>query len=632
MCGIAGYLDFTLRTYDPSVIEVMGAALARRGPDDAGVARLGACALAHRRLSIIDLAHSTQPMRIDPIPFTLVYNGELYNYRELRADLEAHGHIFSTKGDTEVVLRMLAQYGPESVARFDGMFAFAAWNEQTRELILARDQIGEKPLFYAMVDGAFVFASEIKAVRRFPGCPSRVDHDALRQAMRFRAVYGSRTLFESIASLMPGCWMRVNAAGVEIKRYFDLAERVTLASQRVASLDDASCVRLGREVFEQSVSERLIADVPVGAFLSGGLDSSLITAEIRRLRGPGTDIRTYSVGFDGDANSELPFAAEVASTFSTLHQQVLVGPRDFVAHLDELTSCRDAPMSEPADLAIACMSRRAKQDVKVVLSGEGADEAFAGYPKYLMARVPTPVGSLIRSVGPARLASVARAIRADPRRALVAARALAEPDEVHQFAHWFSYTEREQLRAWFPAIDWSHDAWERTLLPHHDAASGLAAFTRIQRMQLVDCRTWLPGNLLERGDRMTMAEGLECRPPFLDTELVSLGIALPDRLKVRGRTGKWILRQWARDMLPESIRRRRKWGFRVPLAAWFRGDLRDYVRDTLLDPRGYLASIGDLRAISDLLNRHDAGEDLNLTIWTMLTIEIWGSRVLRASA
>lgn len=632
MCGIAGYVDFTLRTYDPSVIEAMGAALARRGPDDAGTARLGPCALAHRRLSIIDLAHSVQPMRVDPIPITLVYNGELYNYRELRSDLEARGHVFATQGDTEVVLRMLAEYGPECVARFDGMFAFAAWNEHTRELILARDQIGEKPLFYTMIEGAFVFASEIKSVRRFPGCPSRVDLDSLRQAMRFRAVYGSRTLFDGISSLMPGCWMRVNAAGCEVVRYFDIAENVASASRRTANLDDVACVHLGREMFEQSVRERLIADVPVGAFLSGGLDSSLITAEIRRLRGPGAEVRTYSVGFDGDTHSELPYATEVASALGTRHEMVLVGPHDFATRLEELTSCRDAPMSEPADLAIACMSRRARQDVKVVLSGEGADEAFAGYPKYLMARLPQPVGALIRSVGPARLASAARALRADQRRALVAARALAERDDVHQFASWFSYTEREQLRTWFPALDWSDDAWERTITAHHGAAQGLSGLSRLQRMQSVDCLTWLPGNLLERGDRMTMAEGLECRPPFLDIELLAFGIALPDRLKVRGRTGKWILRQWAREMLPDSIHRRRKWGFRVPLAAWFRADLRTYVRDTLLNPNGYLASIGDLGAIADLIRRHEAGEDLNLTIWTMLTIEIWGSRVLRSSA
>ena len=632
MCGIAGFVNYEDRASGGEVLAAMIRALGRRGPDGHGTAESGPCHLAHTRLSIIDLALSTQPMRVPDLPFTLVYNGELYNYRELRRTLEGRGHRFVTNGDTEVVLRMVAEFGEESLPRLDGMFAFGAWNTQTQTLLLARDARGEKPLFYARAPGgSFVFGSEIKAVLCVPGIQRTPNLGAVRQALRFRAVYGEHTLYEGVLQVPPGGLLRLSRSGSSIGRFISIVDQAAKMMPSLASQCDAALVKQGSDLFRESVRERLVSDVPVGVFLSGGLDSSLLTAEMASHRGPDDPVRSYSVGFKDDASSELPFAREVAEVIGTRHTEVLVGPLDYIARLDELTGCRDAPMSEPADVAIACMSRRARQDVKVVLSGEGADEAFAGYPKYRLANFPQALGVIARMVGPGLIVRAAGVLGLDRRRVAIAARAVTGATELDRLSQWFSYVERSALQQWLPGIGWSDAEWSATLDPHASALASVPKWSPLARMQAVDCLTWLPGNLLERGDRMTMAEGLEARPPFLDKELVAFGLALPDRMKVRGGVGKWIVRQWAHERLPASIINRKKWGFRVPLAAWFRGEMREYLHDTLLRKGGFHAQMGDMAAVRRLLADHDSGsQDLNLTLWTLLTMEIWWSRMKKS--
>jgi asparagine synthase (glutamine-hydrolysing) len=370
-----------------------------------------------------------------------------------------------------------------------------------------------------------------------------------------------------------------------------------------------------------------MADVPLGAFLSGGLDSSLIVALMKALQpggGGGVGVRTFSVGFSGDPFSELHHAKTVADAIGTEHLEVNVGPEAFVDSLASLSNFRDGPVSEPADVAIAALSRVAKQHVKVVLSGEGADEAFAGYPKYLMARVPAAVRFPMSLVGAERVARMAGWAGLDRRRALVAARSMALPRERDRVVQWFSYTDRDTLENLLPGLDWNVDQWERTMLEQRGALARVRAWTAVGRMQGVDCLSWLPGNMLERGDRMTMAQGLELRPPFLDKRLVAFGLALPDRMKVRGRTTKWIVRQWAARRLPASITKRPKWGFKVPLAQWFRGELRDLLFGHLTSSTGLCATYGDGKAIRRLLEAHDSGTvDANLTLWTLLAVEVW---------
>jgi len=378
----------------------------------------------------------------------------------------------------------------------------------------------------------------------------------------------------------------------------------------------------------ESVRERLIADVPVGAFLSGGLDRSLIVAAMRDIRLDNEEIRTFSVGFEGDPFSELPFAAQVAAEFETVHQSITVGPEIYMARLSELTWCRDAPVSQPADVAIAEMSRVARQSVKVVLSGEGADEVFAGYPKHAYADAPWPLRKALALVGPETSAKLLGLLGGDARRGLVAFRALAERHEIDRLVQWFSYFDREDLRALMPGLGWTDAQFARTTQTQAAAMSEFPSETALFRMQATDYATWLPDNMLERGDRMTMAEGLEVRPPFLDKELVAFGMSLPDDLKVRRGVGKWIVRQWAHDMLPAHIIARRKWGFRVPLAQWFRAPMRDMLYDRLTGADGLEARYGNPVAVKSLIDAHCDGRiDANESLWTLLTTEIWFSDV-----
>ncbi|MDB5451644.1 MAG: hypothetical protein JWO33_222 [Caulobacteraceae bacterium] len=624
MCGIAGQVDFTGQHPSPALLRSMLAAIARRGPDAQGTYADGPCALVHSRLSIIDVAGSPQPMATPDGGFVIAFNGEIFNYERLRAELIQVGESFETAGDTEVLLRLAARQGPDGLRRLDGQFAFALWDKARQRLLLARDPLGEKPLYYATPSpGVLVFGSELKAVLAHPAVDRSLDEDGLRQALRFRAVYGDGSLHKGVRQLRPGSWLQFDRDGLRTGAFYDLLAEAKAGRGALHSLSDAALVDRGRELLTQSVRERLIADVPVGAFLSGGLDSSLIVALMRQIRGPDQDVCTFSVGFAGDPHSELGYAQTVAETFAARHRAIEVGPEAFIRRMAELAACRDGPVSEPADVAVAEMSHVARQSVKVVLSGEGADEVFAGYPKYLMANSPPPLRLAMRLLGSDRASALGGLFGLPAARTRVAARALAAPSEVDRLAQWFSYMDRADLQALLPGLNWDEGAWDRAL-GEQRAALARADGGPLFAMQAVDCLTWLPGNMLERGDRMTMAEGLEMRPPFLDTELAAFGLALPNRMKIRGRVGKWIVRQWAKDLVPEAIIQRRKWGFRVPLDLWFRGPLRDHLQAYLLSDRGLCAAYGDRAVLRRLLDSHLKGEvDHSAWLWSLYTAEVW---------
>lgn len=631
MCGIAGYVDFASGAPSAAVLRGMVGALRRRGPDAEGMLVDGPCGLAHTRLSIIDVVGSPQPMTVPGGDVSLVFNGELYNFMALRRELEKEGAAFKTQGDTEVLLRWVAKEWHAALPRFDGMFGFGAWDAREERLLLARDPIGEKPLFYATPSPTLiVFGSEVKAVLEHPEVDDGLDEDALRQALRFRAVYGHRSLHRGVRQLEPGTYLEFSRGGLRLDRYYDLIVETDRAQSELRGLTDEQTIARGQELLTESIRNRLIADVPVGAFLSGGLDSSIIVAIMRHLRRPDGTVRTFSVGFNGDPHSELHYAQTVAHAIGTDHVEVHVSESEYAGRLSELTGCRDAPISEPADVAIAQMSRVARQYVKVVLSGEGADEVFAGYPKHAFAAAPHLLRAGLRLLGPDRAANVARLIGLDHRRALVACRALVLPRELDRVVQWFSYVDREQLRSLLPGLDWSNETWADTIDAQEAALERVPGGTPLMRMQTVDCLTWLPGNMLERGDRMTMAEGLEARPPFLDRKLAPFGLALPHHLKIRGRIGKWMVRRWAANLLPPEIVKRKKWGFRVPLAQWFRGHMRGMLFDYLMSSRGLCAQYGDRKAVLDLLECHDSERvDANLSLWTLLSAEIWYQDVFR---
>ncbi len=625
MCGIAGYVDFNLGAPQVEILSAMTRALGRRGPDAAGTMIAGPCGLAHARLSIIDVDGSPQPMGFPDNDVMLVYNGETYNYQSLRDTLRASGVAFHTVGDTEVVLQWIEKEWADALPRFDAMFAVGAWDKRQERLLLARDAIGEKPLFYATPSpGVLVFGSELKALLEHPAVDAELNEDAIRQALRFRAIYSAEGLHRGIRQLEPGTFLEFSRSGLRTGRYHFIRPDVEASRARYGGMGEGDLIRAGRALFMESVKERLVADVPLGAFLSGGLDSSVIVAAMREIGGPNHTIRTFSVGFEGDPSSELPFAQTVATCLGTAHTPISVGPEVYVKRLAELSVCRDGPVSQPADVAIAEMSRVAKETVKVALSGEGADEVFAGYPKYGYASAPWPLRAVASSLPPTLGANIAGLAGIDKRRALVALRALGAPREVDRLVQWFSFLDRDALRRLLPGLRWSAADLEQTIETQVAALSQVPGESPLFRMQAVDLAGWLPGNMLERGDRMTMAEGLEVRPPFLDKALVAFGLALPDDMKIRKGVGKWIVRQWANEMLPPEIVARKKWGFRTPLVSWFRGPLRDMLHGYLTSRQGLMARYADTAEVAKVLHGHDSGQvDSSDLLWTLLTCEVW---------
>jgi asparagine synthase (glutamine-hydrolysing) len=631
MCGIAGYVDFNAGATDIELLWEMTRRLRRRGPDANGVLSRGPCGLAHTRLSIIDPEGGAQPMDFPPSPLSLVYNGEIYNFQACRKHLQRQGHVFETASDTEVLYRGLEWRWRDILPHLEGMFAFGAWDRRRGALLLARDPIGEKPLFYAApAPGVLVFASEIKAVLAHPAVDRAIDADALREVLRFGALYGARSLHRGVRQLEPGCFLQFDRSGLESGRYFDLIAESARSAPRLARLADRALVGEGRAMFMRAVERRLAADAPVGAFLSGGLDSSLVAAAMRKLRGPGEAPHTFSVGFRGDPHSELGFARTVADSIGSRHHALVVGPEDFLRRWVELSAHRDSPLGEPAEIAVAELSRLARRWVKVVLSGDGADETFGGYPKYALANAPGVLRAGLRILGADNAGRLARLVGIRPSRAVIACRAIAQTRELDRMLEWFSDGRRRELRALLPGLDWSEEAWSRTMTAQADALARIEVGSPMARMQIVDCLTWLPGNMLEQADRMTMAEGLELRAPFLDRDLVAFALALPDRLKVRIGSRKWMVRQWGRGLLPTRILWRRKWGFRVPLDAWFRGPLKAMLLAYTLDGDGFCASHGDKAAIERLIRRQLSGEaDRSRLLFTLLSTEIWYRHVYR---
>lgn len=634
MCGLGGYVDFSGRAPRPDVLREMIRRLRHRGPDGEGLLVDGPCGLAHTRLGILDLQGGAQPMSLPGSSVSLVYNGEVYNYQSLRAELATLGTPCAGSGDTEVVLRMLACHWTRALPRFDGMFGLAAWDGAARRLLLARGPFGVKPLFYATPrPDLIVFGSEIKAVLAHDEVDGALDTDGLRQTLRFRTVHGEGTLYRGVRQLLPGAFLVIDASGATHGSYFDLDEKVRAAGERLRGMDEPQMIELGYELFEQSVRKRLVADVPVGVFFSGGLDSSLVAGAMRQMRGPAGELRSFTAAFRDDPSGEGAHARIVARQLGLAHTQVELGEEEYIQNFAAMSHHRDAPVSEPADLAMAYLSAAARESVKVVLVGEGADEVFCGYPKYALARCPAFLRRVAGVLSPEGWARAGGLVGVDRHRALVVARALSSAPEHERLAQWFSAVDRPLLASLLPGLEWTDAQWHRTHAMHELLGRRSERLGAIGRMQLTDFASWLPDNLMARADRMTMAHGLELREPFLDHALAVFGLALPDSMKVRGLTLKWMLRRWAHHRLPASVLRRPKWGFRVPLNRWFRQGLRPMLLDSLRSKRGLCGTFGDRTAIERLLSAHDRGAtDAHMTLWTLLAAEVWYQQVFLPSA
>jgi asparagine synthase (glutamine-hydrolysing) len=615
MCGFAAWFDPAGRPPDPDALAAAAGTIAHRGPDDAAFHEEPGLGFAFRRLSIVDLSGGAQPLSNEDGTVWIAYNGEIYNHESLRRELEAKGHRYRTHSDTETIVHAYEEWGDACVERLRGMFAFAVWDRRRRRMLLARDRVGIKPLYYTRWGGAWIAASEIKALFAFPGVPRTVRRSALVEHLTLRYVASPATLFEGIEKLEPGHIMAIDADGATRRRFW------SVAYEPKHELDDTQALAELETRLTESVRLRLMSEVPLGALLSGGVDSSVVVAIMSRLLS--RPVQTFAVGFDAPGPySELPYARRVAEHLKTEHRDIVVGARDLLRELPVLVWHQDEPVSEPAAIPTFLVSRLARQTVTVVLTGEGGDELFAGYPKYAADPLARRLAALPRMVRDPLLGGGADRLPFAFRKLQVVARSARFRDESERMASWFAgLAGEERARLLSPALR-AED--------HLGAASFRAALAAssarrpLDRMLDADLRVWLPDDLLMKMDKMSMAASVEARVPLLDHPLIEWAARLPDRFKVRGMDGKVLLKRLARRLVPPEVVDRRKVGFTVPLAPWFRGPLRALLRDTLLSPacigRGYY----DPHVLRAYVDDHIEGRrDRSRELWTLLTLELW---------
>jgi asparagine synthase (glutamine-hydrolysing) len=617
MCGIAGWIAAPESTLAEDTLASMLQAIAHRGPDDEGTSHFR-CAgsghhvfLGHRRLAIIDPEGAHQPMCDTWAGLTLTFNGEIYNFRELREELGRLGYRFTRDSDTEVLLRAYQHWEGEVVHHLRGQFAFAIWDARNERLFMARDRFGEKPLYLCEDASGLYFASEIKALLRVPGIKPAVDLGAVWDYLAYRYVPGPKTLFTGIRKLMPGTTATWERGKLKEERYWRAPDR----SQQHYLQQPRDVVETFLSRLDEAVRLQMVSDVPFGAFLSGGLDSSTIVALMSRHN---TQVNTFSVGFGEDSYSELAYAAEVAAHLGARHHEIVVDYRDLVERLPRLVAFRDAPVSEPSDIPIHMLACEAARSVKMVLTGEGSDEILGGYTKHVVERYAQGYQLLPGYLRRRFIEPLTCALPYDYRRIKTAVTNLNIEDWRERYVRWFgalNRTERDRLSVLrlngAPVTD----------APPFDADPRSSS---LRRMLYFDQTSWLPDNLLERGDRMTMAASIEARVPFLDHELAAFVSSLPDNFRVRGWCGKWILREAGKRLLPQRILTRRKVGFRVPVNEWFRGAMRDFLVDHLQSASSITRTYYDARALDQVLGEHLNGkQNHEKLLWTLLNLEVW---------
>lgn len=618
MCGICGLVAPSgAGAPDRAAVDAMLDAIRHRGPDDGASTPLGPCVLGHRRLRVIDLETGEQPVTDESGEIVAVFNGELYNFQALREELAAKGHQVRGTGDTPIIPHLYEEHGERFVERLHGMFALALWDGRRQRLVLARDRVGKKPLLWTrLADGTLAFASELKALTRLPGVSRELDLAALDAFLALQYVPGPGTALRGVHKLLPGHVLVADADGERIERYWE-------PKPAELQLSEVEWLERVRETVREAVRKRLVADVPLGALLSGGIDSSIVVSQMAQLQPD--PVRTFSIGFSDTRYDEREYARLVAQRYGTVHEEVLLEP-DAAELLPRLAAAFDEPFGDSSALPTYLISEVARRAVTVALVGDGGDEAFAGYERY---RAHALAGRLERLVPAAVLRAGARSLRALPsgRRelrapAVRAARFLeaAAADRAERYGRLmeiFPAPLREAL--------WTDEALAHIGRPPTAAELlGAPPAPGITGLQLLDVSTYLPGDLLYKADIASMACSLELRAPFLDHEVVELGLGLPDSLKVRGARGKVALRRAFAADLPPEILRRGKRGFGVPVARWFRTELRELASDLLLGERASARGLFHRGAVETLLADHVAGRaDHGARLWSLVMLELW---------
>jgi len=618
MCGICGLVAGEgAPAPDLDVVARMSGRLIHRGPDDDGLFHEGPVALAARRLSIIDLAHGHQPIANEDGSAVVVQNGEIYNYRELKRELEGRGHRFATDCDTEVLVHAYEEWGEPFVERLRGMFAIALWDKRRRRLLLARDRFGIKPLYYGSAGGGLSFASELKSLLEQPGFSREIDPQAVSAYLAFNSIPAPLTIFKTARKLPPGYLLRWEGGELELRRYARPGPAPGGEIRRESADELAAELR---EVLDDSVRAHLVADVPVGVLLSGGVDSGGLAALASRHTSE--PLRTFSIGFEEAGFNELERARLVAERYGTDHHELVLRP-NAVELLPKLVEAFDEPFGDSSALPTYLVSELAVSEVKVALSGEGGDELFGGYYTYVADLLARRVGRLAALARPLAEALPSRTDRVGlDYKAKRFARAAALPplERHHGWKEIFSPQERAELAG--PAAA----AWDPLDL-YRARYAETAGAEPLARMQDVDLGIYLVDDLLVKTDRLSMAHSLELRVPFLDPKVAEFAFSLPRNLKVRGLGKKRLLRQALAPLLPREIVHGRKQGFSIPIAAWLRGPLEPFAREVLAPSAIARQGLLDPAAVTPILDRHCFGqEDLSRQIWGLMALTLWFDR------
>jgi asparagine synthase (glutamine-hydrolysing) len=616
-----------LHTDEPSRAALMRDVMVHRGPDGAGLHVDDQAVLAHRRLSIVDLAGGHQPLANEDDRIWITFNGEIYNHSAVRPELESAGHRYRTRSDTETIVHAYEEWGDACVHRFRGMFAFAIWDGPKRRLLLVRDRLGVKPVYWARIPAAadrgerLIFASEIKAILESGLVAARPNQAVLREVLATRYTSGTETLFEGIYKLLPGHRLVYENGRIQIAQYWDVPQDGP--DPELARLPDRDLIERFRALLQESVRVRLMADVPLGMFLSGGIDSSAVAALMaREIDRP---VETFSVAFEDRAFSELGYARAVADAIGANRHEIVIDDRDFFGALPRLVWHEDEPIAHPSSVPLHFVSALARQHVKVVLTGEGSDELLAGYGKYPRALLNWKAGGVYERVVPAGLrAAIATSVvpRLPARLARYARRSfLAMPrDPAAMFLDNFAGMPlRAQEELLTPRVRAGLDPYAASL----EYFGARASTDLLGRLLYTDLKTYLV-ELLMKQDQMSMSTSIESRVPFLDHHLVEFSARLPERLKLSGFTTKQVLREAVRGLLPQSILTRSKMGFPVPFAGWTAGRWNHVAREVLLDRRARERGLLDPDGVTRLLDDHRAGRRRGGdAIWALLNLELW---------
>ena len=620
MCGIAGIVSLDKDSPEGTPVferEVrdMCAAIVHRGPDDDGFWCGAEAGLGMRRLSIIDLGSGHQPVWNEDGTVCVVFNGEIYNFQELRRQLQGRGHVFATRTDTEVIVHLYEEYGQHCVEYLRGMFGFALWDSPRKRLLLARDRIGIKPLYFTQSGGRLLFASELKSILQVPGVERRLSWSAVAHLFTFLTTPPTEAILEGIHKLEPGQILMAGPGRTPvIERYW------TPRFAPEYGREEGYFVERLRELLVESVRLHMVSDVPLGAFLSGGIDSSAVVATAAALSP--ASLKTFSIGFKEPEYNELGHARLVADTFATDHRELTLGP-DALDQLKDLAWYLDEPFGDSSAIPTYMVSKLAAQSVKVVLSGDGGDELFGGYDKYVVEKrersarfLPWPARVLLGSIG--------RAMPEGMRgRNFLRHHSLPAAQRYLDACTLFRHDEMRKLfRPEFSELLSGFEPW-RSRAAYLDSGGHW-----LSNLQGLDIGHYLPLDILTKVDRMSMAHSIETRVPLLDHKVVEFALTIPPEMNLRGGATKYVLKRAMEGILPERIIHRRKQGFAVPLGYWFRGKLGACVRDLLLGERGRRRGLFHLPYIESLVARHERGQNLDLQLWTLISFELWASSFL----